>query len=1027
MKPRRWSVASVRSRSARLGFLFPAVFGGMLLSSAPNLRSAADEPPNAPGYEKSIQPLLEKRCYSCHGAKGTKGGLRLDSRAHAMKGGNSGPVIVAGRSGKSELLARVTSDDDDLRMPPRGERLTKEEVAILRQWIDAGANWPAAGAATIPETHWSLKPLARVAVPAHAAGSHPLDAFVDAALAKKQLRRSSPADRRTLVRRLTFDLTGLPPTPAEVKAFVESSDPKAYEALVDRLLASPRYGEHWARHWLDVAHYADTHGNDHDYHRPNAWPYRDYVINSFNDDKPYARFVAEQVAGDVLFPEDSQAAAALGFLAAGPWDHTLMSTIREDTVDHRMGQNLDRDNMVSTVMGTFTSLTVHCARCHNHKFDPVSQREYYALQAVFAGVDRADRPFDADPKVHAQRRQLLARKSAIAARDSGQLATLDPPTMAAKVAAIAKASRWEALDVLKIGAADGTVFTKQDDGSWFVSGTRPAKDTFTITTQTKLVGVRALRLEVLPDKRLPQGGPGRYDNGNFHLSQFRATVKPAAAEAKAAALAFIRALADHADAGDVIANALDEKPDTYWSIHPQYNQPHAAVFELKEPAGFDGGTTLTIQLEFAGKPGHQIGRFRLSASTQPVPVNQKTTTPTVLPPVVAAILNTPAEQRTPEQRRELGFHVLATDVEHDLAKLPPQQLVYAATRDFTPSGSFKPSPKPRPIHLLTRGDINRPGDLVGPGTTACVPNLPASLTIANAEDESLRRGALARWLTDDRNVLVWRSIVNRVWHYHFGRGICDTPNDFGRMGGTPSHPEMLDWLAVWFRDDAKGSLKALHRLIVTSATYQQTSLAKEQPTAASLDSDNRLLWRMNRSRLTGEMVRDAVLQMSGKLDPKMSGPSVVQFKHKGVAATFMPADGSPAFLDYERFDPDAPENFRRAVYRFVFRTVPDPLLDALDCPDGGAATPVRNASTTALQALAFLNNAFLIRQCEHVAAHIAKDTNRAEEQAALAFRVMLQRPPDDRETLAFSAYIRRHGLANACHVLLNSNEFLYID
>ena len=770
-----------------------------------------------------------------------------------MQGGDSGPVIEPGKSGSSELIARVTADDDNLRMPPKGERLTKAEVAILRQWIDAGADWPVTGEIEV-ETHWSLKPLTMVAVPPHTAGGHPLDAFVDAKLTQKSLKRSPRADRRTLIRRLTFDLTGLPPTPAETKAFVEDVDPQAYEKLVDRLLASPRYGEQWARHWLDVVQYADTHGNDHDYYRPNAWPYRDYVIKAFNDDKPYSRFVAEQVAGDALFPEDSQATVALGFLAAGPWDHTLMAGIREDTVDHRMGQNLDRDNMVSTVMGTFTSLTVHCARCHNHKFDPISQREYYALQAVFAGVGRADRPFDADPQIHARRRELLARKQMIAAKEFDKLAAFDSPEMAAKIAALAKNSRWELLDVLKVTAAEGTVFTKQDDGSWYVSGTRPDKDTFTITTQTKMKGMSAFRLEVLPDKRLPQGGPGRYDNGNFHLSQIRGTAKPVDADATAAVtLEFTRAIADHADAGDVVANTLDGNPDTYWSIHPQYNQPHEAVFALKEPTGFDTGTELVIQLEFSGKTGHQIGRFRLSATVQAVSPTQRAPLPSVLPPPIVAILNTPAEQQTLEQRRELAFHILGSEVEQELAALPPPQVVYAATRDFAPSGSFKPSPKPRPIYLLARGDISKPGELIGPGTTACVPNLPGSLTITNSEDESLRRAALALWLIDEHNVLVWRSIVNRVWHYHFGRALCDTPNDFGKMGGVPSHPEMLDWLAIWFRDDAKGSLKALHRLIVTSATYQQSSLAKDQNTAVSLDSDNRLLWRMNRSRLTGEM------------------------------------------------------------------------------------------------------------------------------------------------------------------------------
>ena len=319
---------------------------------------------------------------------------------------------------------------------------------------------------------------------------------------------------------------------------------------------------------------------------------------------------------------------ALGFLAAGPWDHTLIAGIREDTVDHRMGRNLDRDNIVSTVMSTFTSLTIHCARCHNHKFDPITQREYYALQAVFAGVDRADRPFDGDPRTTVRRLALLARKKALAGRAPVLMASLDSPEVAAKVAAVAGNvapgnEKWQPLDVSRVvssSAAGGTIFTQQADGSWFVSGTRPVQDTFTLTAQTKLKGLRALRLEVPPDKRLPHGGPGRYDNGNFHLSQFRASARPLAGNARAAVnLTFTHALADHSDAGDVVANALEGKPGKFWSINPRYNEPHEAVFELKEPAGFDEGTALTIELDFKGTTGHQIGRFRLWVTSEVPP------------------------------------------------------------------------------------------------------------------------------------------------------------------------------------------------------------------------------------------------------------------------------------------------------------------------------------------------------------------------------------------------------------------------
>jgi hypothetical protein len=981
----------------------------------------------APDFARDVRPILEKSCFGCHGPDKQKSGYRLDRRDTALKGGDSGNrAIVPHDSKNSPLIRYVSGEDPETVMPPAKStvsRLTPEQVTILREWIDAGPAWPdeLAGAKDSGKPHWSLLPLVSPTVPG--TGANPIDAFVHAKLTEHHLGPSPQADRRTLIRRLYYDLTGLPPSSQEVDAFVADTDSKAFEKLVDRLLASPRYGEHWARHWLDVAHYADTHGNDHDHARPNAWPYRDYVIRSLNADKPYSRFVQEQVAGDALFPDDPEATRALGFLAAGPWDDTLMVTVREDTVDHRMAEVLDRDDMVSTVIGTFQSATIHCARCHNHKFDPISQREYYSLQAVFAGVGRADRPVDEEGTLRAKRKELLARKSAI---ERGDTALLDSQETQAKVEAAAAAlarrgSAWKTLDIVNIvsaGGVDGTVFTRQPDGSWFVSGTRPAQDTFIVMAHTNVTGIRALRLEALPDDRLPGKGPGRYEpSGNFHLTEFRALARPAGSDSHGGGrLEFVRASADRSDAGDVVANAIDSRDKTFWSVHPHYGRAHEAVFELKEPAGFERGTDFVIRLEQNGTTGHQLGRFRLSFCTEPVSDDLR-------PPAFGAetdLLRISAAQRTPEQQRKVAQAVLAREVDSELAALPPPKMVYAVAKDFPPNGSFKPIPAPRPIHVLTRGDINNPGELVGPGALSYLPGLPGDFPAAGMEEESVRRAALARWLTDDRNALTWRSIVNRVWHYHFGRGLCDSPNDFGKMGGVPSHPELIDWLAVWFRDEAKGSVKALHRLILTSQTWRQSSVSTA---GSAIDANNRLLWRMNRRRLTAEQLRDSVLSISGQIDLTMGGPSVVQFVSRGDA-TFKPPGGAPAFLDYVNFPPDDPANRRRAVYRFIFRTVADPLMDALDCPDGGAITAVRSQSTTALQAFALLNDAFLVRQCEHIATRCAREP---APQTTTLFRLMLQRDPSAEESAAFTACITRHGLANACQVLMNSNEFLHLD
>ncbi|MFT5410809.1 MAG: hypothetical protein ACI9NC_003542 [Verrucomicrobiales bacterium] len=870
---------------------------------------------------------------------------------------------------------------------------------------------------------WALQELEKPAVPAFADAPNAIDAFVRARLSARGITHSSEADRATLIRRLSYDLTGLPPTPTELATFVSDKDPSTYENLVARLLASPRYGEHWARHWLDVANYADTHGNDHDYLRPNAWPYRDYVIRSLNDDKPYQRFVREQVAGDALFPEDPQATVALGFLAAGPWDHTLMVTIREDTVDHRIAQNLDRDNMVSTVMSTFQSLTVHCARCHDHKFDPITQREYYTLQAVFAGVDRADRPFNVDANTQAMRQGLLAEKRALKDGDAKQM---DEPGVRKKVAdweeARAKqAGAWAPFEIKSAVSTGGATLTQQADGSWFVSGKRPERDSYIFTAQLPAGKLSALRLEVLPDERLPHGGPGRWDNGNFHLSEFHNSATPPGASQNAEPLVIARATADFNESASIsAAQAIDGNDKSHWGVHPRYGEPHQAIFELKKPAVFPAGTTFTLRLEHQdGVPGHGIGRFRLSASAS-MPSSA------AIAPLSAeleTILGVPAADRNPAQLRTLALAVLKMENELKLVSLPAPQMVYAVASDFPADGAtFKPPTGPRPIHVLDRGELSKPGELVGPGTLGSVPGLSGELAIDDSGDESERRAALALWLTDPHNVLTWRSIVNRVWAHHFGRGLCDTPNDFGKMGGTPSHPELLDWLAIWFRDEAKGSLKALHALIVTSETWKQSTLTDQ---GSASDGDNRLLWRQNRIRLSGEQLRDTVLALGGQLDLTMGGPSAIQFIHRDDA-TFKPG-GNPAFLDYTNFNPDSPAARRRAIYRFLFRTVPDPFMDALDCPDGGAPTPERNVSTTAVQAFAMLNDPFLIRQCEHIAAHLTKAADTPETQAESAFELILLRSACEHERVKFANYIRSHGLANACQLLLNSNEFIHLD
>jgi mono/diheme cytochrome c family protein len=966
--------------------------------------------------------VLEKHCVECHGGKATRGGLNLTSRDRLLRGGDTGPVVVPGTAAKSLLILRVTHADKP-GMPFQRERLAAADVRILTDWVNASVPYERTLRDSTPtktDDWWSLQPLKRPGVPVVPAGwaRTPIDRFIQAKLIEKGLSPSPVADKRTLLRRVTFDLLGLPPTAAETAAFLADTSPDAFEKVVDRLLASPQYGERWARHWMDVVHYAETHGHDQDRIRPNAWPYRDYLIRAFNEDRPYARFVEEQLAGDVLFPDDPQGIVATGFLATGPWDESSQVFIMENTVDKKIARNLDRDDMVTTALATFTSTTIHCARCHDHKFDPMTQQDYYSLQAVFAGVDKAERPYESDPVIGARRKELarqLAHWQGLRGKVDASLLTVDAQN---QVAAWEKTrqgvSSWTVLDPAVFTSAGGATLTKLADHSLLSSGPKPATDTYTITASTPLPQITGVRLEVLTDPSLPMKGPGRQDNGNLHLTEFRVTAAPTSAPTKTAPIVLQNSMADFNQDGWTIAHAVDGNPATAWGVYPQIGNPHQAVFEFKEPINHAGGATLTFVLEQKHGGGHLIGRPRLSVTSSVRPLKLSDD---LLPTAVAEALALAPARRNEQQKAALAHFVLERSVQRELDALPAPSMVYAAAADFKGQGTFQPAKTPRPVHVLHRGDVNKPKGEVKPGALSCVGGLNAHFQIAKGTDEGARRAALAHWMTDPGNVLSWRSIANRVWHYHFGRGICDTPNDLGRMGGVPSHPQLIDWLAVNFRDDG-GSLKRLHRLILTSAVYQQASDDNRQH--AAIDGDNRLLWRGQRTRLDAESVRDAVLMASGKLDRTMGGPSVKQFL-MGPAIHVTPT------LDYAGFDPDRPENFRRAVYRFVFRTLPDPFLETLDCPDASQLTATRNVSVTALQALSMLNNRFVVRQCEHLAARGQAAGTATDVQVRAVFELVLGRAPTPLEEKVLVDYTQKHGLANTCRVLFNCNEFLFVN
>jgi len=544
---------------------------------------------------------------------------------------------------------------------------------------------------------------------------------------------------------------------------------------------------------------------------------------------------------------------------------------------------------------------------------------------------------------------------------------------------------------------------------------------------------------VLSDPSLPKNGPGRQDNGNLHLSEFQVLLfEPGATQSRE--LRLVNPTADFNQTGWSIEHALDRNEKTAWGVHPAEGEPHRAVFQLNQPLIVPAGATLAFVLKQLHGEGHLIGRLRLSVTDVQPPERAR-----VLPAELERILATPASQRSDDQRRALAAFHLKEKISTELAALPKPSLVYAAANDFEPDGGLKPAGAPRPVQLLRRGDINKPLEPASPGALTCVSALPARFDLADAGDEGARRAALAQWLAHPNNPLTWRSAVNRVWHHHFGRGLVDTPNDFGKMGGRPSHPELLDWLAVWFRDDARGSMKQLHRLIVTSATYRQSSnpvgadvrrlhstagtdhqpgesqsLLRSAPTPAQIDADNRRLWRMNRTRLDAEQVRDALLWISDCLDLRMGGPGDMQFDlQPGIHVT--------PKVDYTKFDVASPAARRRSIYRFLFRTLPDPFMDALDCPAGDQLTPTRNASVTVQQALAMWNNVFVAYYSERFAARLESEMQTARDRVTLACELALNRPPTREEIGEFVAYAEKHGFANLCRLILNSNEFIFVN
>ncbi len=993
-------------------------------------RAQAPPPPQAASainFDTDIRPIFEQHCYECHGPKKSRGRLRLDSRAAGLKGGVSGPVLLAGDADRSLLVRRVLGLDGDDRMPLDKDPLAEPQIALLRNWIAQGASWPAdtspppdspgtqTAAAPAPE-HWAYVAPKRPTPPAVKTANwarNPIDQFVLARLEKEGLQPSQEASREALIRRISLDLTGLPPTPAEIDAFLADPAPDAYERVVDRLLASPHYGERWARPWLDLARYADSNGYEKDALR-TMWRYRDWVIKALNDDMPFDRFTVEQIAGDMLPNATTDQLIASGFHR-----NTLLNQEGGIDVEEARWETLvDRVNTTATV---WLGSTIACAQCHNHKYDPFSQRDYYRLLAFFDNVEysvfgqQGGDHFIQEPTIDLPTPDQEKRRSTLAAELKTLEARLNDPDekLDAAYPAWEKAMRetdagWTSLKPDKV-SADSATLTIKDDGSVIASGKHPGVDRYRVGGPVSPGAVTGIRLEAIPDESLPQGGPGRDAYGNFVLTGLHAElISP---DGKTTTLVFSDAKADDWTNGKVTdlikmtaASRNDDLPPG-WAIdatQDQHRLRRQAVFIPSAAVNVASGTRLQLTLAFNGaNVGQALGRFRVSSTTVSDPFNAVS-----IPARLRDFLSIDPTKRAPDQTKELHKQYRAQSAELapvrdriDAVKKQLADLGIVSALVMRERQSYERPSTP----FRERGAFLSPGERVFAATPAVLPPM--------GNDEMPNRLGLARWLVSPANPLTARVTVNRAWEQFFGRGLVETSEDFGTQGAAPSHPELLDWLATEFIR-LRWSQKALHRLIVTSAAYRQD--AKAAPDLLTKDPSNRLFARGPRFRMEAEMVRDVTLAAAGLLSEKIGGPSVFPDQPDGI--------WDNPYSDEKWTTSRGQDRYRRGLYTFVRRTSPYPSFMTFDATSRELCTVRRVRTNTPLQALTLLNDAVSMeaaraladrvdQEAQSTAAAGTKPTSR--EKAALAFRMCTSRRPTEQEidlvVKSFEHQRRRYG------------------
>lgn len=995
-------------------------------------------------FKKDVRPLLVKKCLNCHGGKSVKGDFDLSNRKQLLDSG------MIEKTGKESYLMALIEHREEPYMPLKEKKLSNKEIASLSKWIDLGAPYdkPLAtsskadsGKLVVTDDDrkfWSFQPLSSPVVPRvknQTWRQNDIDAFILAKQEEKGLTPNKQVSKRAYIRRAYFDLIGLPPTPAEVDEFLADQSPDAYESLIDRLLASPRYGERWARHWLDIARFAESHGFEHDYDRNFAYHYRDFVIKALNQDKPYDQFVKWQLAGDEIAPDDPLALMATGFLGAGVFPTQITANEVERTRYDAL------DDMLNTTGLAMLGLSVGCARCHDHKFDPIASDDYYRMLSTFTTTVRTEIEIDLAPEKYKRDKAKfdLAHAPLVKTLQEYETSQIKPKFASwlkqGKIDA-SQLDEWIVPEVVSHSSKGKARFEKLEDGSVLVSGPNINQDHFTFKLRTNVTPIRSIRLEALTHRSLPHQGPGRAVNGNFSLTAFKVKAK-SVTDKKAAAkeVKLTNARATHEQNKTTLSakSAIDGQYGSGWAVDVGgIGKDQAIVFDLETPLEGDGETELTITMSFTNNVNHSIGHPRFSVSNSSTPaVKTGVGSPEQLSKALQLVEQGHPEQLTVPQKQTLERRFREQDSQWvELSAKVNQHLKTEPQPALTKVMICSEGPDIKPVrhhtqgkdffdetYFLTRGDTEQKGDVAKQGFLQVLMRSPQQeKTWVEAPPKSAttsyRRTSLANWMTDTKQgagALLARVIANRIWQHHIGSGIVTTPNDFGLQGERPTHPELLDYLANQLIQHG-WHLKPLHKQIMLSATYRQSTDFDQEK--SKQDPENKLYWRRSPQRLEGEAIRDSILYIGNRLDTTMYGPGTLQ-----------------------------QDSQRRSIYFKIKRSQLIPMMQLFDAPEALVSIGQRSSTTIAPQALVFMNAKFIRESATSFAKRIqGAHPKSLKKSIKAAYQIALGRAPSANEATVSLAFIQQHqksyaaekqpdptllALTDFTHALLSTNEFVY--